>query len=78
MLSNCDLKAKGSFESDDCSKLELLQWVVACSKNNNNTSRDNTSIVEPSVLASKAKITQEDDLDHDVMKRNKQLEYIKP
>jgi hypothetical protein len=25
MLSNCDLKAKGSFESDDCSKLELLQ-----------------------------------------------------
>jgi hypothetical protein len=62
MLSNCDLKAKGSFKSD-CSKLELLQWIViVCSKNKNKTSHDNTSILEPSVLASEATITQEDDL----------------
>jgi hypothetical protein len=65
MLSNWDLKAKGSFKSD-CSKLELLQWVIVCSKNNKNTSHDNTSILEPSVLASEGKITQEDDLVHDV------------
>jgi hypothetical protein len=45
--------------------LELLNRVIACNKNPDDTRQDNNSALEPIVLASEAGVHQEDDLEPD-------------